>query len=334
VARKNGNGEGSRPRERADGRWEARYWRDGKRRSVYGNTSKEAAEKLAKAMTDSKGPTPALPATDITFGEILKQYDDAVRDTMKRRSLETHRDIGRLHLLPAFERTKLVDLMREGVQGLYARRRDAGLSPARVRRIHGVLSAVLNTAVRWRHLERNVCRDVNPPRVPTPAIRALSRAEAQRFLEAAESDRFYALYVLGMTTGARLGELGGLFYSDVDLSRRVVRIQRALVTGRGGQTLESPKTANSRRSIGLSIGTVAALEHHIERQQAEGFGVEGDALVFTNAVGGPINPPHLFCRSFKLLFKRAGLPRTTLHAATRHTFCCLALQQGVNVRTG
>jgi hypothetical protein len=33
VARK--NGEGSRPRKRADGRWEARFWVDGKRRSVY-----------------------------------------------------------------------------------------------------------------------------------------------------------------------------------------------------------------------------------------------------------------------------------------------------------
>jgi hypothetical protein len=36
VVRKNGNGEGSRPRERADGRWEARYWSEGKHQRVYG----------------------------------------------------------------------------------------------------------------------------------------------------------------------------------------------------------------------------------------------------------------------------------------------------------
>jgi site-specific recombinase XerD len=57
------------------------------------------------------------------------------------------------------------------------------------------------------------------------------------------------------------------------------------------------------------------------------------SLVFTNTVGGPINPSHLHCRSFKPLLERAGLPRTTFHAATRHTFCYLALQQGVNVKT-
>jgi hypothetical protein len=50
VARKNANGEGSRPRERSDGRWKACYWVDGKRRSVYGSTQKEAADKLAKAL--------------------------------------------------------------------------------------------------------------------------------------------------------------------------------------------------------------------------------------------------------------------------------------------
>jgi integrase len=61
--------------------------------------------------------------------------------------------------------------------------------------------------------------------------------------------------------------------------------------------------------------------------------VEGNSLVFTNTVGGPINPSHLLCCSFKPLLEKAGLPRTTFHAATRHTFCCLALQQGINART-
>ncbi len=46
-----------------------------------------------------------------------------------------------------------------------------------------------------------------------------------------------------------------------------------------------------------------------------------------------MNPSHLFCRSFKPILKKAGLPKTTFHAATRHTFCCLALRQGVNAKS-
>lgn len=132
MARKNGNGEGSRPRERADGRWEARYWVDGKRRSVYGGTRKEAADKLAKALANIDEP-PAFKPANITLGEFFEQYEDVARDTMKRRSYETYRDIARLHLLPEFGTMKLLALSREHVQRMYARKRDAGLSAARVR---------------------------------------------------------------------------------------------------------------------------------------------------------------------------------------------------------
>jgi hypothetical protein len=61
VARKNGNGEGSRPRERADGRWEARFWVGEKRRSVYGSTRKETADRLAKAIANSEEPNRKTP---------------------------------------------------------------------------------------------------------------------------------------------------------------------------------------------------------------------------------------------------------------------------------
>jgi len=195
VARKNGNGEGRHPRERADGRWEARYWVGRKRRSVYGSTRKEAADKLAKTIANNEVPRTTFAATNITVREFFAQYDDVVRNTMKRRSLETYRDIARLHLLPAFGNKKLKYLTREHVQRMYSQKRDAGLSAARVKRIHGVLSSTLNHALRWRLIDHNVCKEVSPPRVPAPEIRPLNREEAKRFLTAAQGDRYHALYV-------------------------------------------------------------------------------------------------------------------------------------------
>lgn len=281
----------------------------------------------------TKDEAPKFIPTTITVAEFFEQYTDMVKHTMKRRSFETYHDITRLHLLPAFGKSKLRDLNREKVQREYTRKLDSGLSPARVRRIHGVLSTALNTAVRWRYIEHNVCKEVSPPRVPPPEIRPFSKDEAKRFIAAAEGDRYHALYVLGVTSGMRLGEMGGLFWSDLDLSRRVLHVQRALVTGRGGQTLEPPKTKGSRRSIGLTKLAAEALERHRDRQKAEGHPVEGDALVFTNGAGKPINPSHLVCRSFKPLLKRAGLPDTNFHAATRHTCTCILLLEGVNPKS-
>ncbi len=175
-----------------------------------------------------------------------------------------------------------------------------------------------------------MCKEVSPPRVPPPEIRPFSLNEAKRLLATAQGDRFEALYVLGMTSGMRLGELGGLFWSDLDLDRWVLYVQRALITGHGGQTLESLKTPGSRRGIVLTVKVVDALLRHRERQQAEGFTVECDTLVFINRVGNPVNPSHLLSRSFKPLLKRAGLPATTLHAVTRHTCYCILLMLGAN----
>jgi integrase len=147
AEKKRGNGEGSKPRKRPDGRWEARCWSEGKRRSVYGSTRKEVAAKLAEALVTKDEPQKLVP-TSITIAEFFDQYQDAVKDTMKRRSFETLQDVARLHLLPAFGTMKLKDLSRGHVQRLYSRKRESGLSAARVRRIHGVLSSALNTAVR------------------------------------------------------------------------------------------------------------------------------------------------------------------------------------------
>jgi len=222
---------------------------NGKRKSVYAATRKEVAEKLRDAMT-TKDDAPAFEATNITFTEFLTQYEDVAKEIMKRRSFETYRDIARAHLLPAFGKLKLKDLTREHVQKMYARKRDASLSAARVRRIHGVLSAALNKAVLWHMVPHNICKEVSPPRVEAPEIKPLTKEQAKRFLAIAETDRYHALYVLGITTGMRFGELAGLAWSNLeDLDARMVRVSRALVTGYGGQTLESPNTAGSRRTI-------------------------------------------------------------------------------------
>jgi len=111
----------------------------------------------------------------------------------------------------------------------------------------------------------------------------------------------------------------------------VLHVQRSLITGYG-QTFEAPKTPNSHRNIILTKKATQALLRHQERQSAEGFPVYGNALVFTNTAGKPVNLSHLRCRSFKPLLKKVGLRDTTFHAATRHTCCCILLMQGVNPR--
>lgn len=331
---KNGNGEGN-IRQRPDGRWEGRYHdASGKRRSVYGKTRQDVANRLAVkiANKDSERVQDAQEAT-ITVEDFFAEYLAAIKDSIKRRSYETSKDIIRLHLNPEFAGLRLRDIDRRTIQAMYSRKRDEGLSASRVKRIHDVLAASLNVAVKWGYIHKNPCDAVSKPKIPTPEIRPLSKDEAKRLIAAASGDRYEALVVLGLTSGARWGELAGLQWRDLNLDSKVMHIQRALVNGYGGHSFDSPKTNGSRRSVGLTALATDALLRHRKVMRDEGHRVEGDALVFVNTLGKPLHSSNFIRRSFKPLLMRAGLPDTNWHAATRHSCTCILLLEGVNPKS-
>lgn len=80
---KRANGEGGKPRKRPDGRWEARYWKDGNRRSVYGASRKEASDKLTKALATLDEPPAFRPANRRTarFERSYEKDGSARTDT-------------------------------------------------------------------------------------------------------------------------------------------------------------------------------------------------------------------------------------------------------------
>src|SRR4028118_53680 len=88
MATKRGNGEGSAPYKRKDGRWCARYTvyttTGPKRKPVYGRTRAEAAEKLAKALADREGTRFTLDAKNLTVGRYLARWlEDNVQGSVK-----------------------------------------------------------------------------------------------------------------------------------------------------------------------------------------------------------------------------------------------------------
>ncbi len=89
-------------------------------------------------------------------------------------------------------------------------------------------------------------------------------------------------------------------------------------------------TKRSRRSIALTTKATIALGEHRERQRMAGLPVDGDCPVFTNGGGRPLHPKNFMDRSFKPLLRKAGIPDTTFHAATRHTAASLMLTKGVH----
>jgi integrase len=159
VSKKRGNGEGGRPRKRPDGRWAARYTihtpKGSQRKTVYGRTRQEVADKLARALSDrAQGLT--FEAGSLKLGEYLDRWLPDIRDTVRQRTWERYEQIVRVHIKPVLGRVKLKDLTATHARVLYREKLESGSSPRTVQYIHTTLRKALKDAVSDGLIPRNV----------------------------------------------------------------------------------------------------------------------------------------------------------------------------------
>lgn len=319
--------------KRQDGRWVASITLPGgKRKSFYGQTCQEVAQKLTVGLKARLDGVP-LPSDQLKVERYLQEWLQSAQPSIRPSTWRRYEQLLRVHASPALGTLPLTRLEPRHVQRLYADCLTQGLAPATVRQLHAVLHRALGEAVQWGTVARNVVALVSPPRVKRHEITPLSAEQVRTLLEAAQGDRFEALYVLALTTGMRLGELLGLRWQDVDFGAGMLQVHHTLLRLRDGLRLTEPKTAHSRRRIALAPSAVAALRHHRGRQAAIrlrlGLAWEDHDLVFTNEIGKPVAAGNLLRRSFWPLLDKAGLPRIRFHDL-RHTAVTLLLQQRVH----
>ncbi len=339
MSRKRGNGEGSISRRKGGG-WMAQYTlytaEGRKRKTLYGKTRAEVADRLAKAVSDRKDGL-VFDAGSLTVGEYLDRWlADSVSDTVRLTTYQGYERICRLHIKPALGRIKLKDLTVIHVRGLYKERLESGLAPRMVQLVHVLLHKALTQAVMDGLIPRNVTEAVKAPRPEKKEIQPLSPEQARVLLATARGDRFEALYMLAISTGMRQGEMLALKWEDINFDARTLQVKRTLSTATGGGfKFGAPKTARSRRSIKLPGTALSALRQHREVQFEERRKLTGlvtdYGLVFTSRVGTPVYRQDLITRSFKPLLKRAGLPDIRFHDL-RHTCATLLLVKGIHAK--
>jgi integrase len=185
--------------------------------------------------------------------------------------------------------------------------------------VRDVMKSAYSQAVMRGIMPRNPVAEIGRPAALERRLQPLNRIQVKKFLKAADGDRFYPLFLLAVTTGMRRGELLGLRWSDVDLDRRFISVQRA-VTALVGKVAVSPlKTPRSRRRVELGQTAIEALQKH--KHTAD--------WVFPNTLGAPMSPLNLYRRYFLPLLEKAELPRVRFHDL-RHSAATMMLEAGIH----
>ena len=130
------------------------------------------------------------------------------------------------HLVPLLGAKKLDAITNEDIQRLKHRLQTK--SPKTVNNVLTVLNVLLKTAVEWDVIERMTCAIRLLP-TPTTSAQFHDFEAYERLVQTAErSDRrTHLIVLLGGDAGLRCGEMMALEWSDVDLGKRQVCVQRS-----------------------------------------------------------------------------------------------------------
>ncbi|MBR0871396.1 site-specific integrase [Bradyrhizobium tropiciagri] len=186
-----------------------------------------------------------------------------------QRTLERYEQLLNTHVKPAIGEQILQQLRAAAIDNLYALLEDK-IAPRTAHHVHIVLGAALATAHRTRLIAINPMAHVQQVPNPEAMIQedddrgdiadGLEEHELSALVAGFKHLDLFPIVALAAACGARRNELLALRWTDLDLEKKKLRIERALEqTKKFGIRVKAPKTKRGCRTIDLDDATIGML---------------------------------------------------------------------------
>jgi integrase len=312
------NGEGS-ILQRKDGRWQGSLGVAGKRRTVYGKTRKEVADRIARLQSDLMVGRTIEPSKE-PLGIYL---DDWLEHRLNLRPSTHHlySVLIRVHVKPHLGHIPLRKLTAGHVKEACTR-----IPGARTReQVYRLLHKALGDAVRERRLGENVVSQFEAPKAPPKKVRLWTMEQARAFIFACSryETTYDPLWLFMLGSACRIGEALGLKEEHVGWDTGLVTVEQGIVTVGKRREVSDPKTMAGTRRILLPGFALRALGHQ--------RGLLVDGYFFRTSAGTIPWPSDLKKRLHEACY-RAGVPDLTSHGL-RKMSSSLCLAGGVDIKS-
>jgi integrase len=306
--------------QRPDGLWVAQITLpEGKRRTKYSRDQKTAREWLLLKRKELSDGTLTDP-TKITVNKFIDKWFEVVKPRLRISTQVVHEVMIRKHIKPEIGYIRLTQLNAIHLQNLYTLKLKT-LSKRSVKYIHTIIHQMLDQAVRWNIIVRNVSNSVSSPPPDKKPVEPLTQGQVQQLLATLQNDRLYAYYVILLGCGLRRGEGLALTWDCVDLDAGTITVKKSLQQLKGkGLVVGEPKSRSAYRIVSIPNFVIEVLVNQKK--------VVESPYVFCTSKGTPFSPRNID-RHFKRKLKEAELPTSIRLHDLRHTFVSFMLSQNV-----
>ena len=208
-----------------------------------------------------------------------------------------------------FENSYVHDINSFDIEKLKMERLKKGISKSRVNRYLALLKKMFNLAIDWGYLRDNPVRKVRFFSEKDNIKERILNLEEERKLLGAGSEHLRPIILTALHTGMRRGEILSLEWDQVDLTKRIIRVEKT----------KSGKT----RIIPISNFLFKELSSLKEKNGKPDY-------VFLNPKTG--KPIKEIKTAFNGATRRAGIKDLRFHDL-RHTFASRLVERGVDLIT-
>jgi integrase len=297
---------------------------------------KEAQTKLAELISAAGKGTYVEP-TRATVAEFVRGRVDQweASGAITARTAQRYRQLLENQIVPHLGAKPLQRLAILDIEQWHTALRNGGLAARTIGHAHRVLGKALGDAERAGIVVKNPCKLQKAPKVPETEMVIVK--DVLGFVEKVRGERLYALAVVALFTGMRLGEILALKDERVNLDSGTVAVREALEeTKAHGVRFKGGKSKAARRNITLPAIVVDALREYrrelLEMRMKLGLGrFKPEDLLFANFEGKPLRPSAV-SSDWGELAERIGMPEITFHSL-RHSHASQLISEGVDIAT-
>lgn len=292
-------------------------------------TQREARLAIADLELNGLSKPESEPQMIHTYEQIYNLWYEEYKTTVKASTLLKTERVFKNHILPAFGNKPIQDIKPMDAQNQMNNWHKKLVRASMVMNYAGL---VFDYAIRMQLINMNPTKVIKKP-VRKESVREdkdmnfYDKDELKKFMAALENYNNFRAFVyfrLLAFTGMRKGESLALKWSDIDLEKQTLYINKAVSRSATGLYIQTPKTPSSIRRISIDDKTVSILQEYKKESP--------DGLVFQSEDGGilsPAKPRKWYLTAMKNL--PDDFKQISIHGF-RHTHASLLFEAGASIK--